>query len=873
MFTDTHPFWFRSCREFFSDRVFAQSIPVHSVHVLAAVLAVGVLSAGMAQASDIKGTVDVPPNLNFNGTLNIGNGGSDGTLNIDTGGNVTVGGNAVLGRSPNATGTVNVTGPNATFITGGNITVGFNGPGILTVNNGLVQSQGSIFLGSAQGSNKETAIITAVNGATIESQTNGITAEPTATVGTVIIDHSTLIAHTGDAFRVQDGASATISINNVNDTIQPSPGGYLLHVVGGSTASLAASIRTTVPGASALTGSILTGDILADTRSSANVFLEHHSTLNGAVNQNQLTGATGINPNESPTGLTHTVNLGIDSTSTWNIKASSTLNNLDVNPQAHINFADPPSAAPFKTLVMNNLIGIGGIFGMNVDLGLIKGDFINILTKSEGEHLLTFVNRNQGSDLPAHTALLVVRTPDGGAGFVGEADGGTFRYFVVHGDGSSVTPARNDWYLVRGDEITPREITPPGNPDPTPPPLGGGPTPAPTPPGGGPTPPPPRGGPTPAPTPPGGGPTPAEFTPGDDLPLPPELQPRPLSPITDLTPTANAAIGTFAATMPLFYADMDTLIERMGELRLLAQVPPPTPPMGISKEGGKEAVAPPPPVTPPAGGGVWFRGFGSGSHIDDQVSRSFHQNLGGFQVGADKRLVTRYGDLYLGGFAGYFYAHRDFQNEPFNQDATGTTNAFSVGAYGTLIHPSGFYADLVAKYTQLWNDFDAPNVLSSLGLGPSSTANYSIPTFGASLEIGKRWDFGHFFVEPQGQIEGAWAGAADYTVSNGLRVSADSQTSLRGRLGVRTGYHFDWGSKAFEPYAKVSVINEFLGGDRITTDQTSFFPTLSGVGIQAAAGVTARLTDSIYLYGEYDYANSDKIRIPWAVDAGIRWEW
>jgi outer membrane autotransporter protein len=60
---------------------------------------------------------------------------------------------------------------------------------------------------------------------------------------------------------------------------------------------------------------------------------------------------------------------------------------------------------------------------------------------------------------------------------------------------------------------------------------------------------------------------------------------------------------------------------------------------------------------------------------------------------------------------------------------------------------------------------------------------------------------------------------------------------------------------------------------RITTNQTSFFPTLSGVGIQAAGGVTARMTDSIYLYGEYDYANNDRVRIPWAVDAGLRWVW
>ena len=697
--------------------------------------------------------------------------------------------------------------------------------------------------------------ITALRGARIESQINGITVKGT---GIVSVDNSTLTAITGDAFLVTGpGATATISINNVNDTIHAGSGGNLLHVIGGATATLTASIP--IEGGSNLAGSTLIGDILADATSSANVMLEHKSILTGVVNKNQLTGATGINPNEpiTVTGLPPLkVNLSIDSTSTWNMRASSTLNSLTVNPQAHINFADPPSAEPFKTLVINNLFGTGGIFGMNVDLGLVKGDLLDILTKSQGEHLLTFVNRNQETDLPAHTTLLVVRTPDGGAGFTGEVDGGTFRYFVVHGDGSSVTPIKNDWYLVRGDEITPpeTETPPPTDPNPTP-------TPAPTPPGG---------RPTPAPTPKD------QFAPGDVLPLPPQIKARLLSRVDDLTSAANAAIGTFSATMPLFYADMDTLIERLGELRLQAEAPAPTQtiPSGMSKEeGGKQVVAPPPLVAPPAGGGVWVRGFGSGSHINDQVSRSFDQNLGGFQIGADKRLVTRYGDLYLGGFLGYFYAHRDFQNQPFDDDSTGTTNAFSVGAYSTLIPLSGFYADLVVKYTQLWNDFDAPNFLSFLGLGSPGTANYSIPTFGASLEIGKRWDFGHFFLEPQGQIEGAWAGGADYTVSNGLRVSADNQTSLRGRLGVRAGLHFDWGSRAFEPYAKVSVTNEFLGGDRITTNQTAFFPTLSGVGIQAAGGITTRVTDSIYLYGEYDYANNDKIRIPWAVSGGFRWVW
>ena len=70
-----------------------------------------------------------------------------------------------------------------------------------------------------------------------------------------------------------------------------------------------------------------------------------------------------------------------------------------------------------------------------------------------------------------------------------------------------------------------------------------------------------------------------------------------------------------------------------------------------------------------------------------------------------------------------------------------------------------------------------------------------------------------------------------------------------------------WPPRAGRPFASAMC-------HRITSNQTSFFPTLSGVGIQAAGGVTGGMTDSIYLYGEYDYANNDRVRIPWAVNAG-----
>jgi outer membrane autotransporter protein len=765
----------------------------------------GALTVG--RLMDSQGTINVMSGgtLKALDALTVGNEGT-GTLNITNGGLVSVsGGDSVLGNVAGSSGKALVTGAGSIWDNFGNIVVGNAGTGTLIIqDNGLVQTAGTIFVADAGG----TGTINALNG-TIQT-VGGITIRG---VGTVSLDQSTLIATSGDAFRIENGGNATISINNVDNTIQAGSGN-LLNVIG-STATLT------------VMNSTLSGNILADATSSANVSLQTGSILTGAVNPNQLTGATGINPNEliPPTVIPpQTVILSVDGTSTWNMTQSSTLNMLNVALGARVFFTDPPGD-PFKTLIVNNLTGSGGLFRLNNDLGAVKGDLLTVLTSSAGGHVVTFNDVN-GSDLPANVGLLAVQTADGKAIFVGAEDGGTYVYVLKRGRGDSIIPNPNDWYLVRGDQqLPPSPLPPPPEPSPLP-------------------------------------------VPPDDIPT------GPLSPLNDLTASANAAIGMFSAAMPLFYADMDTLVERLGELRL-GVLPPPAPAPytpAYSKEG-KQIVAPPPPEAPPSGGGVWVRGFGSQSHIDNQASLPFDQELGGFQIGADKRLITKYGDLYLGGFVSYYHASEDFHGGFFSDMGSGDTEAFSVGGYTTLIHPSGFYLDGVVKYTQLWNNFDVPNILSRLGLGPTSSAYYSIPIVGGSLEIGKRWDFGHFFVEPQGQIMGAFAGGRDYTVSTGLNVHDDSQASLRGRLGVRAGCHLDCGTMAFEPYGKVSVVNEFLGGYTVTTDQNSFFPTTSGVAIQAAAGLAARLSNAIYLYGEYDYYNSEKLRTPWSFTAGLRWQW
>jgi outer membrane autotransporter protein len=515
-----------------------------------------------------------------------------------------------------------------------------------------------------------------ISNATLEGRTNGFVIgddERDVPNNVLSITNSTLTNHgvTGNenAFQV-NGTNAEITLAHTTVNSNTDLAVHNLMTVTGT--DFAGAQFFTQVLFTANNASVLNGDIIADDNSRTVVGLANGSVLNGAINRNTLTGSSHLDPVEPVTGLPpQTVDLAIDGTSTWNMSQSSTLNNLAVDTRARINFADPPGG-PFKTLVVNNLLGNGGIFRLNNDLGAIKSDLLVVQGQSNGGHLLLFNNENPGSDLPVDTALLVTRTADGVARFAGLEEGGAFLYVVRRGNNTSVTPVTSDWYLVRTDAPGP---TPTPNPTPVPTPV---PTPTPFPnptpnPRPAPTPFPPPA-PTPFPSPPAPGPTPTPAPTPSPTPRPnpqpgpiPNILPipnGPLDPQQALTASANAAISMFSGQIPLFYADMDTLVERLGELRLLSQQPAPAPAPSTPSysKDGKEIVAPapPPPGSPTPGIGFWIRGFGSETHIDNQASLPFNQTVGGFQIGADKRLITRYGDLYLGGFAGYFHASQDF---------------------------------------------------------------------------------------------------------------------------------------------------------------------------------------------------------------------
>jgi outer membrane autotransporter protein len=665
----------------------------------------------------------------------------------------------------NSTITANGVGANGLSVSGA-------GSSITVTNSNIVSSQGD-------GASVSNSANLTLSGSSFTALIHGIVATG-GTAGapnSITVSGGSLTTVLGDAFQVQNGATNITVSNGATVTGNSS----LLRVLDPPPETV---VNFTASHAS------LFGDIFADSASQTTVTLTDSTILTGKVN---------------PPPLGAGVDMTIDGSSQWVMTGSSNVKSLSVSPGASAVFS-APFAEAYHTLTIGSLSGTGGIFGMNIDLRGTHGDLIDITGTSDGSHLLTFTDRGHGTDLRPNQALLVVETPDGVAGFSGMTDRAVFKYYVVHGNGSSATPNPDDWYLVRADKIVRDQVTRSAN-----------------------------------------------QAPGSiDTPVG-------LSTVDALSNAANAAIGTFAAGVPLFYADMDTLLQRLGELRLLA---------GESRasvdSSGKAILPSMPPEETPLTIGTWVTGFGNGMHINDQASRAFDQNTGGFQLGADKRFAAFNGDLYVGGFLSYFNASRDFLD-----GGNGSTNALSVGAYTTWLNPKGWYADLVLKYTQLWNYFNTPASDGSI-----STGNYSIPALGGSLEVGKRFDVGRFFIEPQTQLAGVWEAGNSYSASNGLMVDGSDQYSLQGRLGLRAGMHIAFANGIeIEPYLKVSAVHEFLTGDQITLDETGFNPTLSGTWVDAAAGITARLSQSVFLYGEYDYANGDKIREPWAVNAGVRWRW
>ncbi|MGN0881655.1 autotransporter family protein [Cloacibacillus porcorum] len=307
------------------------------------------------------------------------------------------------------------------------------------------------------------------------------------------------------------------------------------------------------------------------------------------------------------------------------------------------------------------------------------------------------------------------------------------------------------------------------------------------------------------------------------------------------SPPASAAVNTFMGGYLLAYAETQTLMQRLGDLR-----------------------------DTDYNSGYWFRFHGGKMESNSRsFVRDFDMKYGGAQVGYDRKIKNSWkGDTYVGGYFGYSKGDLDYSILDGGTGGSGSVDSKTLGLYGTYIADNGFYVDAVLKYMWMKNDFD---VLDSDG-GHVTGDGLSTGGVGLSLELGKRFRFTknergeNWYIEPQAQLSYTHQNGGYFNASNGLRIGVDSFNSLLGRLGMLAGYE----TAKTNVYVKVSYVKEFDGDVNIIANNVSIPESFGDSWWEYGLGFTARLNDRNSIYMSLERSSGGKFTEPWKVYAGWR---
>ena len=308
-----------------------------------------------------------------------------------------------------------------------------------------------------------------------------------------------------------------------------------------------------------------------------------------------------------------------------------------------------------------------------------------------------------------------------------------------------------------------------------------------------------------------------------------------------LTSAASGAINTLSAGYLLNYAENESVLKRVGELR----------------EGSVDR-------------NIWGRIYGGeyGSAATGYVG-SYDMNYQGVQIGADKKIALKNnGDLFLGIMGGYSKGNLDYK------DGSGSIDSKTLGIYGTYVAPSDFYSNLILKYGWTNSDF---SVRDSAGEGVAGKGLKS-DGFSSSLEVGKKIHFDQatksgWYVEPQAQITYGAQNGGSVTATNGLIVDLDGYHSLQGRLGMRAGYEVKSGKNPVNVYGKLSYIHEFDGKMDVALNGINIREELSDSWWNYGIGVTAKVGDRHNVYLEVEKSSGDRFDQKWGITGGYRVSW
>ncbi|MEW9679709.1 autotransporter outer membrane beta-barrel domain-containing protein [Pseudomonas sp. TE50-2] len=400
-------------------------------------------------------TVSTPVADNYelrNGsTLEVTAGGSTYGIIARSGSTVVVDGGQVNALG-NQTGIVVEDGTHAT-LKGATVTSLGAGFGVSSLGNSTLSAEGSsitgqtgaslsqggrldIVGGSLTGHTRAGAFVTgstlnASGGVRITGETNGLQLrqESVANGGggsQVTLDGAIVEGKTRSALLVSAGSggskgTATILVANGSQLIGGN--GNILEVIVGMTADFTAD------------NSQLSGDVVVEAGSTANLLLQNNASLRG--------------------NLVNVQSLDLNSGGRWILTQDGEVGDLTLD-NGRVDFTDRDTVAGFKTLTVDSLSG-SGVFVMDVDLANGSGDLLKVTGAAAGDHQLSIAST--GADpIEGQAPHRVVETGGGDAtfGLLHAIDFGTFTYTLEKGEGE------DNWYLVQKLDDDGKPIVTPG---------------------------------------------------------------------------------------------------------------------------------------------------------------------------------------------------------------------------------------------------------------------------------------------------------------------------------------------------------------------------------------------------------------------------
>ena len=199
----------------------------------------------------------------------------------------------------------------------------------------------------------------------------------------------------------------------------------------------------------------------------------------------------------------------------------------------------------------------------------------------------------------------------------------------------------------------------------------------------------------------------------------------------------------------------------------------------------------------------------------------------------------------------------------------GDVKRYGLWLYDTWMGDKGHYADYVAKWGHLKNDFD----IMARSTGEKITGDYSNNVFSVSAEYGRKKDIGNnWYFEPQAQLQLARVTGASYTTSQNTDVTLDGINSLIGRAGFRLGRDVNERSTV---YVKADLLHEFLGDQTITaTDVTGTLREEyenKGTWYDVGFGFATALGKDSYAFMDFEKSFGNDNDETYQINAGVRW--